>query len=166
MAACDSVTSGDSEGEGKNRGRRAECTRARAAANAMHEPSGAPPVKPTAHPSYAKNPAPAAVRFNWSDAASRPLARAALETLSAAMAADPVNAWLLNNKNGSTTSGAGLRFAREELKGYLKVGAGRAWGAECRNSGGGVHSVKATSGGRLTADGAAYACVFGRGGRA
>lgn len=52
------------------------------------------------------------VFFNWSHKAQRPVATAALETLVAAMAEDPVNAYLL----GGTPS---ARFARKEIKGCV-----------------------------------------------
>ena len=61
-------------------------------------------------------PAPGAevVPFNWARKAARPAAEAALSTLVAAMADDPVNAFLL----GGSPSAA---FAAREIKGYLKA---------------------------------------------
>lgn len=55
------------------------------------------------------------VSFNWSCKPRRALTHAALNTLVAAMSDDPVNAHLL----GGAPSSA--RFARKEIKGYLKA---------------------------------------------
>jgi hypothetical protein len=58
--------------------------------------------------------APGVVSFNWADKPRRALAGAALDTLVAAMAEDPVNAFLLGGAPSA-------RFARKEIKGYLKA---------------------------------------------
>lgn len=54
------------------------------------------------------------ISFNWSQKSSRQATVAAMETLVTAMADDPVNSYLL----GGTPS---ARFARKEIKGYLKA---------------------------------------------
>jgi len=54
------------------------------------------------------------VTFNWSKKSHRSTAEAALNTLVVALADDPVNSFLL----GGTPS---ARFARKEIKGYLKA---------------------------------------------
>jgi len=55
------------------------------------------------------------VSFNWSCKPRRALTHAALNTLVAAMSDDPVNAHLLGGARSSA------RFARKEIKGYLKA---------------------------------------------
>ncbi|GBF92311.1 acetyltransferase [Raphidocelis subcapitata] len=77
---------------------------------------------PTPAPAGAPAPAPAepeVVSFNWAcraaGAAGRAHAEAALSTLVAAMADDPVNAYLLGGAAG------GARFSRKEIKGYLRA---------------------------------------------
>jgi ribosomal protein S18 acetylase RimI-like enzyme len=92
-----------------------------AAAGAKSAPPAAP-VPPAAH-----DPAPAAVRFNWAaraaGGAARALADAALDTLAAAMAGDAVNAFFLGAAPGrkAPAPASAARFARKEIKGYLKA---------------------------------------------
>jgi hypothetical protein len=72
------------------------------------------PAAVAAEPPQPVSAAPGVVSFSWGCKAQRPAALAAMGTLVAAMAEDPVNTYLL----GGTPS---ARFAKKELKGYVKA---------------------------------------------